>query len=78
MASTNSIYPVPPELLPATYRHYKGGLYDVLFIALLEATEEWVVVYANHTNPKQRFVRPYTEFIESIGAVPRFQALRSI
>jgi hypothetical protein len=36
-----SKYPVPGEL----YRHYKGGLYEVLFLAPHTETGETLVIY---------------------------------
>ena len=34
-----------PTLALGTYRHYKGGKYEVLSLASNEATHEWCVVY---------------------------------
>jgi hypothetical protein len=41
-----ALYPIQ-----GVFRHYKGGLYTVLFVARLsEARETEVVVYVSHTN----------------------------
>lgn len=40
----SKILPMPP-LKTGTYRHYKGGEYEVLTLAVNEATHEWCVVY---------------------------------
>lgn len=34
-----------PDLPIGTYRHYKGGTYQVLMLACDEATHQWLVIY---------------------------------
>lgn len=54
-----------PQLPLGKYRHYKGGEYEVLLLAMHEATHEWCVVYkalydTGH-NPKI-WLRTYADF----------------
>ena len=66
---------------PGRYRHYKGGIYKVLFTALDSATNSPVVVYLNELHGTL-YTRPLSEFIsniltergEDIGQ-PRFELL---
>lgn len=70
-----------PKLEKGTYRHYKGGVYDVLRVACHTETLEWYVVYESHERKKQNlpsvWVRPYDMFVEKIeidGEMkPRFE-----
>lgn len=49
------------------YRHYKGGEYEVLGIALNSETEEPLVVYrALYDSKVQYWVRPYDMFIDTV------------
>jgi hypothetical protein len=54
-----------PIITGATYRHYKGGEYDVVTLATEEATGRSVVVYrcAN----KKTYVRPAVEWLERLN-----------
>jgi hypothetical protein len=57
------------------YRHFKGGLYDVLHEATLEADLTPVIVYRSQDG--QVWVRPRDVFFEDVddgkgGHVPRF------
>ncbi|WP_228275847.1 DUF1653 domain-containing protein [Gracilibacillus oryzae] len=60
------------------YRHYKGGLYEFLFVATHSETEEQLVIYKNE---EQRvFARPYEMFFEKVAVngeeVPRFRKVQ--
>lgn len=46
------------------YKHYKGEIYDFLFVAKHSETNEDVVVYKNSKN--EIFVRPAKMFYEEI------------
>ena len=49
------------------YRHYRGGVYEVLTLGRMEKTFEEVVVYRLHCKPEgQVFVRPLQEFQEDV------------
>ena len=53
------------------YRHYKGGLYEVLMTGLAETGHQEMVVYksleANDEYPAGSvWIRPLTEFTESV------------
>jgi hypothetical protein len=59
---------------PGKYRHFKGGLYEVLGIARHSETEEELVVY--RTSQGDLWVRPRAMFLETVThdgrEVPRF------
>jgi hypothetical protein len=65
---------------PGTYRHYKGGLYEVLGVARHSETEEPLVVYRALYGERGLWVRPLAMFEETVlvdGArVPRFAPVR--
>ena len=69
-----------PDLPLGTYRHYKGGEYEVLMLACDEATHEWLVIYTalydTGAYPKV-WARPYGVFVEAVEVdgqkIPRFQ-----
>lgn len=58
------------------YRHYKGGLYEVLGLARHSESEEWLVVYRALYGDYGLWVRPLAMFAETVaapeGEVPRF------
>jgi hypothetical protein len=67
--------PIPP----GRYRHYKGGLYEVLGVARHSETEEELVVYRALYGEGGLWVRPRKMFQESVPFNgqdgPRFQYL---
>jgi hypothetical protein len=70
------------EPVPAgRYRHYKGGLYEVLGVARHSETEEELVVYRPLYGEGGLWVRPRAMFLETVRIngqdVPRFQFLGS-
>jgi hypothetical protein len=64
---------------PGRYRHYKGGEYEVLFVARHSETEEELVVYQPLYGDRGYWVRPLAMFCESVRVdgreQPRFQYL---
>jgi hypothetical protein len=64
---------------PGKYRHYKGGEYEVLFLATHSETEETVVVYQPLYGDSGYWVRPLTMFVETVvvdgNEQPRFAAM---
>jgi hypothetical protein len=60
------------ELEPGEYRHYKGNLYVVLFVATHSETEEPLVVYYAKEKPERKWVRPLAMFRDTVNGVPRF------
>jgi len=48
------------------YRHYNGGMYQIVCIAFNEATLEEVVVYESIENPELRWMRPVDIFLEDV------------
>ena len=61
---------------PGTYRHYKGGLYEVIGVARHSETEEQLVVYRPLYGEMGLWVRPLDMFTEKVTVeneeVPRF------
>lgn len=66
--------------LPQRYRHYKGGLYELVSMATLEADLSPVVVY--RAADGSVWVRPATVFFEAVivdgKAVPRFAPVEPV
>ncbi len=64
---------------PGIYRHHKGGLYRVLFLARHSETEEVMVVYQALYGERGYWVRPLSLFLERVlvegREVPRFEPL---
>uniref|UniRef100_A0A7C5RFC3 DUF1653 domain-containing protein n=1 Tax=Thermus caliditerrae TaxID=1330700 RepID=A0A7C5RFC3_9DEIN len=64
---------------PGLYRHYKGKLYRVLFLARHSETEEVLVVYQALYGEEGYWVRPLALFLELVEVggqkVPRFARL---
>ncbi|PED86679.1 hypothetical protein CON43_22625 [Bacillus cereus] len=60
------------------YKHYKGNIYELLFIATHSETEEKLVIYKNEEG--QVFARPYDMFFEEVEvngeSVPRFKEVK--
>lgn len=66
----------PPGPAPGRYRHYKGGEYTVIGLAIHSESGEWMVVYRPEYGEKRMWVRPLAMFLENIVVdgvtVPRF------
>ena len=68
-----------PKIKLGKYKHFKGGLYQVIALAKIEATHEDVVVYETlYDNPVSKvWIRPVTNFLEKVEVngkeVPRFE-----
>jgi hypothetical protein len=79
----NPSAPLPPlpALTPGPYRHYKGGLYEVLGVARHSETLEALVVYRPVYNDSGWWVRPFAMFVGTVQVdgrtVPRFELQRS-
>lgn len=67
------------ELLPGSYRHYKGNDYKVMGVAKHSETGEDLVVYRPLYGESGLWVRPLDMFIEQVDvdgtSVPRFSLL---
>ena len=61
---------------PGRYRHYKGGMYEVLGVARHSETEEELVVYRPLYGDRGLWVRPRAMFLDTVlvqgEPVPRF------
>ncbi len=67
------------EITAGKYRHYKGGEYEVFFVARHSETEEEVVVYRTLYGDFSYWVRPLAMFLENVeidGILqPRFEKI---
>ncbi len=54
------------EKIQGTYRHYKGGLYEVIALARHSETLEDMVVYRSLTDPQKVWVRPAAMWGETV------------
>jgi hypothetical protein len=70
-----------PEVALGRYRHYKGGLYEVLGVARHSETEEELVIYKALYGDGGLWARPKSMFLESVKLdgreVARFRYLGS-
>ena len=48
----------------AKYKHYKGGIYELLYIAEHSETGDKLVIYKNNEN--KIYARPYDLFFETL------------
>lgn len=69
------------EIPAGRYRHYKGGLYEVLYVATHSETEEPMVVYRPLYGERGYWVRPLAMFTETVTVEgleqPRFALLEA-
>lgn len=65
--------------VPGRYRHFKGGEYELLYIATHSETQEPMVVYQALYGDKEIWVRPLSMWSETISKEnycgPRFQPI---
>lgn len=79
MSGINPAVPTPDPArdLRGRYRHFKGGVYDLIEIARHSETEEEFVVYRSASG--ELWVRPRAMFFETVevdgASVPRFELL---
>jgi len=52
------------KIAHGTYRHFKGGLYEVVGVVRHSETEEFLVLYKNSQG--DLWVRPYQMFVETV------------
>ncbi len=68
-----------PTLQPGVYRHFKGGLYQVLGVAQRVDSPDWLVVYRPLYGDQELVARPFLEFTGRVvhegREQPRFQFL---
>ncbi|WP_018609106.1 DUF1653 domain-containing protein [Uliginosibacterium gangwonense] len=78
MADT-SLTPLP-TLKPGTYRHFKGGEYEVVGVARHSETQEPLVIYRPLYNASGLWARPYAMFVEEVEhegrLIPRFMHMK--
>ena len=71
--------PALPVLQPGRYRHFKGGLYEVLDVVRSSETLQPMVLYRALYGEGGLWVRPYAMFVEQVdlaeGSQPRFARL---
>ena len=56
--------PAPPA--PGTYRHFKGGRYEVIGTGRHVDTEEALVFYRTLYGDRSHWVRPVAQFVEHV------------
>ncbi len=56
----------------ALYRHYKGNLYRVLYLAKHTETLEELVIYQNEHDPTHIWARPVSMWNDCVGETVRF------
>lgn len=61
------------ELTPGTYRHYKGGRYEVIDLARHSETGQRMVVYRPLYGDRELWVRPLEMFLETVDIDGRAQ-----
>lgn len=64
MNNDDELTPLPVTPL-GTYRHYKGGLYEVVGVARHSETQEVLVVYRPLAQATGWWVRPHAMFFET-------------
>lgn len=71
---------MPESLPPGRYRHFKGGLYEVVGIARHSETEEELVIYRPLYGEGGLWARPLAMFVETVihegKSQPRFQKIQ--
>lgn len=65
MNPTDDLPPLPATPL-GRYRHYKGGVYDVIGVARHSETLEALVVYRPVCNASGLWVRPHAMFFGTV------------
>lgn len=72
--------PKIPEVKPGLYRHFKGGEYEVIGLAMHSETLEVMVVYKALYGQGLTWVRPRAMFLETVmhegKEVPRFTYIK--
>lgn len=54
------------EVTKGRYRHFKGGVYDVIGFAKHSETEEMLVIYQSVESPENVWARPYDMFAQTV------------
>ncbi len=69
------------QLEPGRYRHYKGGKYQVIDVAIHSETEELLVIYRPLYGEGRLWARPLDMFVETVEfdgkQLPRFTMIDS-
>jgi hypothetical protein len=69
------------EIPRGIWRHYRGGYYEVLVVAVHAGTAEHFVIYRSPLNRRVTWARSAKEFLEEVefypgSMVPRFKYVR--
>ncbi|MEP5763887.1 MAG: DUF1653 domain-containing protein [Halieaceae bacterium] len=54
------------DVNPGRYRHYKGGEYEVFYVATHSETEEKLVIYRTLYGDMSYWARPLSMFTETV------------
>lgn len=60
-------------------RHFKGNLYKILDIVTNASNyieEEYMIIYMDNTGNK--YCRPYSEMIQKVNGIPRFEVIYNL
>ena len=72
--------PALPEVEPGRYRHFKGGMYEVIGVARQSETFEALVIYRPLYGARELWARPHAQFFSSVEVAgnlqPRFAKIR--
>ena len=72
-----TFYDLDQTMSGCVYRHYKGGLYRVLHVGLLEKDQRVMVVYRSlFLRDVSLWTRPHADFISHVDGVRRFRLER--
>jgi len=55
-----------PDITPGRYRHFKGGLYELLYIARHSEADEYMAVYRSLSGDGGIWVRPAVMWNEQV------------
>ena len=58
------------------YRHFKGGTYEVIGVAIHTETQDALVIYRDYENPNSiTWARPVSMWNDTVNGKPRFQLI---
>lgn len=67
MISQNIADQCRKDIVGKRYRHFKGGIYEVIDLAVDTETEDIMVVYKDIEKPSLVWVRPFAAFLSRVN-----------